>query len=488
MLALCGDDPGAKSSSIAHQSEHALIHCGIPILNPSSVQEYLDFGLAGFALSRFSGCWVGAEVPHRHRGQRGLRRGRPGARALRRAGLPARSRLPHRLEQPAGRGREAALPAAPAGRAGVRARERARSRGARRAAAPARHRHHRQGLPRRARGARRARHRRRAAPASSGSRSTRWRSRGRSSPKARSRSAAGSTTCSSSKRSAWCIEDQLARLLYNQSQRPRLAGKRDASGAPLVPAEGELAPGAGRRADPPLARERRARRGRAPRARRRPRRRRRRPASSSRLPAFCSGCPHNTSTVVPEDSIALGGIGCHGMAAWMPERRTLARHADGRRGRQLDRAGAVHVPAAPLPEHGRRHLLPLRPPRDPRRRRGQGERHLQAPRERRRRDDGRPADRGRADGGRDHLPRDRAPARGRGRDARSRSSRSSPRSSRPARSPPASRSTTATTSPRCRRSCARCRASRPSSTTRPARPRRGACASAASSRTRTGAS
>jgi indolepyruvate ferredoxin oxidoreductase len=50
VLALCGDDPGAKSSSIAHQSEHALIHCGIPILNPSSVQEYLDLGLAGFAL------------------------------------------------------------------------------------------------------------------------------------------------------------------------------------------------------------------------------------------------------------------------------------------------------------------------------------------------------------------------------------------------------------------------------------------------------
>ncbi|HSJ97858.1 MAG TPA: indolepyruvate ferredoxin oxidoreductase family protein, partial [Myxococcota bacterium] len=43
-----------------------------------------------------------------------------------------------------------------------------------------------------------------------------------------------------------------------------------------------------------------------------------------RLPSFCSGCPHNTSTVVPEDAIALGGIGCHGMAVWLPERRTLA--------------------------------------------------------------------------------------------------------------------------------------------------------------------
>ena len=42
VLALCGDDPGAKSSSIAHQSEHALVHCGMPILNPANVQEYLD--------------------------------------------------------------------------------------------------------------------------------------------------------------------------------------------------------------------------------------------------------------------------------------------------------------------------------------------------------------------------------------------------------------------------------------------------------------
>jgi indolepyruvate ferredoxin oxidoreductase len=59
VLALMGDDPGAKSSSIAHQSEPAMMHCGIPVLNPSSVQDYLDFGLYGWALSRYSGCWVG---------------------------------------------------------------------------------------------------------------------------------------------------------------------------------------------------------------------------------------------------------------------------------------------------------------------------------------------------------------------------------------------------------------------------------------------
>jgi indolepyruvate ferredoxin oxidoreductase len=43
----------------------------------------------------------------------------------------------------------------------------------------------------------------------------------------------------------------------------------------------------------------------------------------ARKPSFCSGCPHNISTKVPDGSVALGGIGCHGMAGMMPERHTL---------------------------------------------------------------------------------------------------------------------------------------------------------------------
>ena len=50
----------------------------------------------------------------------------------------------------------------------------------------------------------------------------------------------------------------------------------------------------------------------------------------ARTPFFCSGCPHNTSTKVPEGSRAMAGIGCHGMAIWMPERRTsLISHMGG---------------------------------------------------------------------------------------------------------------------------------------------------------------
>ena len=43
---------------------------------------------------------------------------------------------------------------------------------------------------------------------------------------------------------------------------------------------------------------------------------------TARAPHFCSGCPHNTSTKVPEGSHAMGGIGCHYMATWMPDRST----------------------------------------------------------------------------------------------------------------------------------------------------------------------
>ncbi len=58
VLCLAGDDHMAKSSTLAHQSEYAMVDASMPILNPSGVQEFLDLGLFGWALSRYSGCWV----------------------------------------------------------------------------------------------------------------------------------------------------------------------------------------------------------------------------------------------------------------------------------------------------------------------------------------------------------------------------------------------------------------------------------------------
>jgi indolepyruvate ferredoxin oxidoreductase len=62
IIALAGDDHTAKSSTTAHQSEPAFIAAGIPIIHPAGVQEYLDLGLHAFALSRYSGLWAGFKV------------------------------------------------------------------------------------------------------------------------------------------------------------------------------------------------------------------------------------------------------------------------------------------------------------------------------------------------------------------------------------------------------------------------------------------
>ncbi len=58
VLVVVGDDHGAKSSSLPHQSDHIFAASMIPVLNPASAQEFLDFGLHGWAMSRFSGCWI----------------------------------------------------------------------------------------------------------------------------------------------------------------------------------------------------------------------------------------------------------------------------------------------------------------------------------------------------------------------------------------------------------------------------------------------
>ncbi len=121
------------------------------------------------------------------------------------------------------------------------------------------------------------------------------------------------------------VEDQVARILLalDAARRPTLAGKLDESGKPL------LSPRAAFTADH-LAKvigERLARLGLsdrlAPRlAALQDETREVAPALAKRLPYFCSGCPHNRSTVVPEGSRALAGIGCHYMAQWMDRNTT----------------------------------------------------------------------------------------------------------------------------------------------------------------------
>ena len=62
VLCLAGDDHGAKSSTLPHQSDHAFMSAVMPMLYPSHAAEFLELGLAGIAMSRYSGCWTGMKV------------------------------------------------------------------------------------------------------------------------------------------------------------------------------------------------------------------------------------------------------------------------------------------------------------------------------------------------------------------------------------------------------------------------------------------
>jgi indolepyruvate ferredoxin oxidoreductase len=62
VLAIAGDDHVSKSSTAAHQSDHIFKACGLPVFFPSNVQDILDMGLHAFAMSRFSGVWAGMKT------------------------------------------------------------------------------------------------------------------------------------------------------------------------------------------------------------------------------------------------------------------------------------------------------------------------------------------------------------------------------------------------------------------------------------------
>src|SRR5690606_28360390 len=143
------------------------------------------------------------------------------------------------------------------------------------------------------------------------------------------------------------VEDQLKEQLYNwrAAQRPVIVGKRDEHGQWLLPSNGELTPALIARV---LARRIRRFHS-SPDIDERVRfldHQDRRLASVAtnvqREPHFCSGCPHNTSTRVPEGSRAVGGIGCHYMAAWM-DRDTVTYT-------QMGGEGATWIGQAPFTE------------------------------------------------------------------------------------------------------------------------------------------
>ena len=133
------------------------------------------------------------------------------------------------------------------------------------------------------------------------------------------------------------LEPQAAQLLVNDPERPRLVGKQDELGNTLLPGDVQLEPSviadvivarlaALGAADPTLEARHRALQESLERNQRFSNAT---PASTMRIPYFCSGCPHNTSTRVPEGSMAMAGIGCHGMAMLKRTDTLLPTHMGG---------------------------------------------------------------------------------------------------------------------------------------------------------------
>ncbi|MEE8580971.1 MAG: indolepyruvate ferredoxin oxidoreductase family protein [Myxococcota bacterium] len=346
VLVLTGDDPAARSSSIAHQSEPALVHCGIPVLNPADLQDYLDLGLYGFAMSRYAGCWVGFKC---------LTDSVDSSASVEVGPERVQIALPDDFEMPAG-GLHIGWSNLPleverrlfqfrlgAAQAFVRANGLDRTvlgGGSRRLGIVTTGKTYldlRQALDELGIDEERA--------AELGLSIYKVAMSWPLEPEGARRFAAGLKHLLVVEEKRPLIEDQLARLLYNLDERPRLCGKHDEQGGALISSQGELSPGEVAQAVrswlegrvPGVAKllspPRSAGDATASVA----------PGSLKRLPSFCSGCPHNTSTVVPEGSVAMGGIGCHGMAVWLPERRTLAVS-------QMGGEGATWIGQAPFTE------------------------------------------------------------------------------------------------------------------------------------------
>ena len=328
VLALMGDDHTAESSTTAHQSEYHFIDVMIPILNPAGVQEVLDYGLYGWAMSRFTGAWTALKTMHETIESTAAIDAQSRAHQYRHPG-----RFPHagrRAQYPP----ERCDPGAGSPPARFQARRHARFR-ARQQAQPHhhfgrprpedRHHHHRQELSRRPPGFRRTRHRR----------SQMQRARH---PALQSRlllAAQPPRACRNSRKDLDLIivveekrsllEVQVREELYGTANQPVCIGKKDEAGNWLFPVKGALDPNEvaiciGERLlkyhrNDDIA-------GRVARLKEFQRIAAETTDVAQRIPYFCSGCPHNTSTVVPEGMRAYAGIGCHYMAQWM-DRSTL---------------------------------------------------------------------------------------------------------------------------------------------------------------------
>ena len=325
VLAVAGDDHGCVSSSMPHQSDHAFMAWQMPIVNPANLADMLEFGLYGWALSRFSGAWVGFkaisetvesgatvnldtlkldwDVAQAMEGYVG----RAGGLHNRWPDLPSleiEARMAAKLDAVRHFARRLSIDRwiAPSPQANVGIVTCGKA--------------HLDLME--------ALRRLDLSVADLEQAGVRIYKVGLSFPLEMSRIdafVAGLSEVLVVEEKGPIVEHQIKEHLYNRSSgtRPVVIGKSDAQGVPLLSALGELRPA---RILPVFA---------SWLAQHKPALDRRErvvdlvaPSILSnaadgvkRLPYFCPGCPHNTSTRVPEGSVAHAGIGCHFMASWM---------------------------------------------------------------------------------------------------------------------------------------------------------------------------
>ena len=328
VLALGGDDPLSKSSTIPSHSEVAFYDALFPVVFPGTVQEILDFGRLGFELSRYSGLWVGFKIVTNVADEIGTAEVAPDRVVIAEPGFmydgrPWQQRQNPLLLPPWGLETEREIHY---GRLEA-AKAFAAANGLNRITVPT------PGAWLGIAAPGKTYYDLREALAELGLDAAALRHHGirllkigmlfpMESGIVREFARGLEELLVVEEKRAFC-ELFIREILYNQAERPRVVGKYDLDGRPLVPADAEL--DADRIARIVATRLERkvhldsitARVALLEALRQRPV-----PLTLARQPYFCSGCPHNRGTLLPEGSIAGGGIGCHGMALLM-DRRTM---------------------------------------------------------------------------------------------------------------------------------------------------------------------
>ncbi|MBS1269512.1 MAG: hypothetical protein MAG794_00463 [Gammaproteobacteria bacterium] len=334
VLVVMGDDHACESSTTCHQSEPAMMDAMIPVLSPAGVQDIADFGLYGWALSRYSGCWVGLKCVHdtvEATASIDISPGRvhialppnfeppDGGLNIRWPDTPREQErrlhaYKHRAAQAFTRANgldrvildaeDACIGIVTAGKSYLDVRQALRELGIDE------------------REAKRL-----------GIRLYKVAMTYPLEPSGIRRFCRGLERVVVVEEKSGIVEDQLKSILFNEANRPQVVGKHDLNDTQLFPSAGRLESNQiarelgrqilGLRTDVALE----DRLGRfverleaAPAGH---------VAPMIRTPYFCSGCPHNTSTLVPEGSKALAGIGCHYMAQWMDRDTARSTHMGG---------------------------------------------------------------------------------------------------------------------------------------------------------------